>query len=181
MIGIYKITNPKGNIYIGQSWKIETRKSNYKNCRPGQPYIFNSIKKYGWENHKFEIVHELPIDTSQNILDIYEILYWEFYKNCNIKMLNVKNPGKGGKHSEETKIKVGTKNRGKIRSVEFKKRVSDQMKGNSYSLGYKNTKETNEKKRISLIGRPVSDETKKKIKEAVIKSWKKRKINYGNQ
>ena len=63
MIGIYKITNPKGNIYIGQSWNIETRKSSYKNCRPGQPYIFNSIKKYGWENHKFEFVVKIQNDT----------------------------------------------------------------------------------------------------------------------
>lgn len=107
MIGIYKITNPKNKIYIGQSWNILERKRVYINnyCKLQQK-LYNSIKKYGWENHKFEIIHELPFDISQEVLDNYEILYWELYKNCNIDMLNIKTPGIGGKHSKETIIKM---------------------------------------------------------------------------
>ena len=59
MKGIYKITNPKGKIYIGQSINIERRFQDYKNlrCRE-QRLIFESLAKYGWVNHKFEILEE---------------------------------------------------------------------------------------------------------------------------
>jgi len=104
MVGIYKITNPKGCVYIGQSWNLSTRKSQYKTrpCKK-QRYIYNSLMKYGWEKHKFEIIHELPKDVSQQILDEYEILYWQLYKDCNVQLMNIKEPGKGGKNSEEMK------------------------------------------------------------------------------
>jgi group I intron endonuclease len=54
MVGIYKITNPKGKVYIGQSTNIEERMKHYINKNgKRQPKIFYSIKKYGWENHIF--------------------------------------------------------------------------------------------------------------------------------
>jgi group I intron endonuclease len=51
MVGIYKITNPKGKIYIGQSVDIEKRKYYYQalHCKK-QTMLYNSIKKYGWDN-----------------------------------------------------------------------------------------------------------------------------------
>ena len=59
MIGIYKITSPTNRIYVGQSLDIEGRFNAYKNLYSKilkQPRIYNSIKKYGAENHKFEII-----------------------------------------------------------------------------------------------------------------------------
>ena len=56
--GIYKITNPRGRIYIGQSVHLFKRKKNYI-TRKGiseQVKIYNSIKKYGWDNHIWEII-----------------------------------------------------------------------------------------------------------------------------
>lgn len=175
MIGIYKITSPTNKVYIGQSWYIETRKSSYKKCRPRQPFIYNSIKKYGWESHKFEVIHELPSDVTQEILDRYEKLYIELYKSCGVDLMNIREAGSRGKHSEESKQKVSKGNKGKQRTEDFKKNVSIQMKGNKYSLGFKNTLESNEKKRIALLGRPVSEETRNKIRKSVKKSWQKRR------
>jgi len=62
MIGIYKITNPKGKIYIGQSINIKRRFNEYKrlNCSQ-QPKIYNSLLKYGSDNHKFEIIEEFSL------------------------------------------------------------------------------------------------------------------------
>lgn len=59
MIGIYKITNPNGKIYIGQSTDIEKRFNRYKqgDCK-NQRVLFNSLIKYGWSNHTFEIIEE---------------------------------------------------------------------------------------------------------------------------
>jgi len=73
IIGIYKITNPNGKIYIGQSINIKKRKGCYKrNQIPKQPRICNSIKKYGFENHIFEVIEECSIDQlneKRNILE----------------------------------------------------------------------------------------------------------------
>ena len=63
MKGIYKITNPEGKIYIGKSKNIEKRFSDYKrlDCK-NQPLIFQSLAKYGWLNHKFEIIEECSVN-----------------------------------------------------------------------------------------------------------------------
>jgi group I intron endonuclease len=75
MVGIYKIINPNGKIYIGQSINIPSRKNKYTlNHTKGQPRISRSIKKYGWENHVFEIIEECSIEQ----LDEKET-YWKQY------------------------------------------------------------------------------------------------------
>lgn len=109
--GIYKITSPSGKVYIGQSWNYIKRKYKYKlNKEPRQRHIFNSIEKYGYEAHIFELIHELPLDSTQEIMDNYEILYHDLYKDCGVKMLNIKEPGRGGKNSEETKKRMKENN-----------------------------------------------------------------------
>lgn len=81
--GIYKITNPVGNIYIGQSWNIAGRKRDYiKGGCIGQRKLYYSLSKYGCENHKFEVMYKLPGDTTQQVLDNYEIFCIAQYK-CN--------------------------------------------------------------------------------------------------
>lgn len=63
--GIYKITSPKGKIYIGQSKNIRKRMLQYRFFDAGykQPdRVFNkslinkSIRKYGYNLHKFEVL-----------------------------------------------------------------------------------------------------------------------------
>jgi len=62
MIGIYKITNPSGKVYIGQSLDIEKRFNQYKylKCK-GQTILYRSLKKHGVENHLFEKIEECDI------------------------------------------------------------------------------------------------------------------------
>ena len=84
MVGIYKIISPTGKIYIGQSVNIERRFKEYKTfqCKQ-QPKIYNSLKKYGPENHIFEILKECSIEqlTEQEI-------YWKQYYNAVNEGLN---------------------------------------------------------------------------------------------
>jgi group I intron endonuclease len=90
MTGIYKITNPEGQIYVGQSLDINKRFNDYKGhyCK-GQVLLYLSLKKYGWFYHIFEIIEE----CSEDQLNIKE-QYWINYYNC---ILNGLNQNVGGK------------------------------------------------------------------------------------
>lgn len=111
MIGIYKIVNPSGDVYIGQSWDLYKRwNRNYKylQCK-GQIKLYNSLKKHGWEGHSFEILHELSPNTTQEELDKLEIDYVKKYKEIGLTLLNLREGGKGGKLSKETTEKIKNK------------------------------------------------------------------------
>lgn len=112
MVGVYKIVSPTDKMYIGQSWDIHKRINHYKNlwCKR-QPKLYSSLNKYGFQNHDFEVIHELPNDITQEVLDTYEILYWDLYKTCGFDMLNLKEPGIGGKHDKDTINKIANTNR----------------------------------------------------------------------
>lgn len=57
---IYKITNPTGRIYIGQTVSLARRVSDYRfKKKRFNTIVFNSINKYGWEAHTFEVVEEV--------------------------------------------------------------------------------------------------------------------------
>ena len=103
IIGIYKIINPKGKIYIGQSIDIERRFKEYKTiqCKQ-QPKIYYSLKKYGPENHIFETIEECNLEQLNE-----KELYWKLYYNCIIEGLNCELYDNGiGPRSEETKQKI---------------------------------------------------------------------------
>ena len=80
MIGIYKITNPKGKTYIGQSTDIENRI--YKGHKYGVgsgKKLKNSLSKYGFENHKIKILEECSIEDLTK-RETYWILQYNSYK-----------------------------------------------------------------------------------------------------
>lgn len=106
MIGIYKITNPKGRIYIGQSTNIESRKKQYSrldNCKQ-QVRLYRSLVKYGFSNHIFEIIEECTVEE----LNIRE-RYWQDFYNVLEGGLNLRlteTLDRSGKLSKETKEKM---------------------------------------------------------------------------
>lgn len=63
LIGIYCIKSPSGKVYIGSSLNINRRWNYYKNynCRE-QRKLYYSLKKYGVENHIFEVLEECNIE-----------------------------------------------------------------------------------------------------------------------
>lgn len=82
MIGIYKITNPKRKVYIGQSINIKKRFNGYKwsKCK-GQPILHNSFLKYGVNNHKFEIICECKKSDLYELEAYYQKLFSANGKN----------------------------------------------------------------------------------------------------
>jgi group I intron endonuclease len=107
MIGIYRITSPSGRVYIGQTWNSSKRFSYYRKARClSQPILYNFILKYGAENHSIEIIHNLPHDVSQDIIDHYEKFYIDSYKDVGIKLMNIREGGSHGKHSQVSKERM---------------------------------------------------------------------------
>jgi len=120
MKGIYLISNPVNSVYIGQSHDIRERLNAHKRSIHRQNVhrsaIRQSLIKHGVENHIFSILHELPVDISQNAMDSYEQFCIDQYKEAGVKILNLKDAGSRGKQSEETKSKVSASLTGKKQS-----------------------------------------------------------------
>lgn len=136
MVGIYKITSPKGRIYIGQSVDIKKREYLYskKFCK-SQNKIYNSILKYGWEKHKFEIVEE----CGRSDLNNREIYWGKFFKCLDKRNLNLRLGGSRGEFSEEIlkQMKLNnlgvSRNKGIPKTQEHKKKLSEAVKRRIYT------------------------------------------------
>lgn len=141
MVGIYKITSPSGKVYIGQSWRLEFRWRDYHYpSAKGQPSLGYSFTKYGIDNHSFEVVHELPEDITQEVLDRYENLYLTQHRECGVRMMNVREAGSRGKHSERSKKKMSEIRKGRKGlefSEEHKRALSEARKGMKFSEEHK--------------------------------------------
>jgi len=164
--GIYRINSPTHKIYVGQSKNIMERMRQYKTgWSKGQILLHRSICKYGWENHKFEIVCECE-ENELNDLEIFYIKKFDSFNNKN--GLNLTSGGNSPKLSDETKKKIG------------KSKLN-----NKYWVGRKHSDETKNKLRIINKGKKLSDEHKKKIGAAMSKrklsDEHKRKIGLGNK
>jgi len=178
MVGIYKITNPTGKIYIGQSINIENRKSHYKNydCKT-QPAIFNSLKKYGWENHIFEVLEECEIE----VLGQRE-KYWKIHFNTVKEGLNCRLDEEAGGYLEQsTKDKISkaltgrdiTKWNEKIYTESRNSKVSESLTGKKKSKEHCLNVSKAKKGKPNLSKRvPVSQYD---LKGNFIKKWESQK------
>jgi group I intron endonuclease len=155
MVGIYKITNPSGKVYIGQSWDIAKRWKNYSVSQTkGQHFINHSLAKYGREPHDFEVCLELPYDISQEVLDQMEQAYIFFYKEAGFKMMNMLLAGSGGKPTEVTMQKLR-----RPKSEEHRKSISDAVKkqwAEGKKKHYPLSEEAKNKISKTLMGHPIN-------------------------
>lgn len=154
MTCIYKITSPSSKIYIGQTVNYKSRMWYYMRLRcKEQPRLYNSLKKYGYENHIFEVIEE----CEEFLLNERERYYQDYYDvisksglNCKLTKTNdrsgkiseetrqklIKNSSKpmlGKKHSEESKLKMSNSHKGKIMTEIHKSNISKVLIGNIYS------------------------------------------------
>ena len=115
-IGIYKWVSPTGRVYVGQSTNIKQRKEWYMSggiVKASMPKLKRSFKKYGIENHLFEIVEFCSIEKL-NEREIYWGLFYDTLKNG----LNCKLGEQNCIFSEETKIKMSNAKKDKPLSFE---------------------------------------------------------------
>lgn len=117
---IYRITSPSMKLYIGQTINFKRRLITYKSLQcKNQPALYNSIKKYGWENHTVDIIEEFEGDLF--LCNVREA-YWvkNFKSNCN------RYPNNNGLNLTDG----GDGVRGYVYSAEQKKKLSEFHKAN---------------------------------------------------
>ena len=119
--GIYKITSPSGNVYIGQSINIKRRFSDYRTrIKCAQKALSKSFEKYGVENHQFDIIEY----CSEEELDCSERFWQDEFDVLGKKGLNCTLTKCGAKryvHSEETRKKMSEKMSGENNPMYGKK------------------------------------------------------------
>ena len=102
--GIYKVTNPIGEVYIGQSTNISRRWEEHKNTAGEADHKFyQSIRQYGAGYHRFEVVENLnhiPAADIKNLLNHLELQHFTLYKNQGVPLLNSNTP-KGGRYTKK--------------------------------------------------------------------------------
>lgn len=173
---IYLITNKVNNKkYVGQTWKSIHVRFNQHNSRNSCPKLFNAIKSYGRNNFTIEEIASTKCQECANYLEDYFInLYNSLSRDFGY---NLKTGGYGGKHSEETKLKISKANTGKKNPISeaTKKKLSIVRKGQAGTFrGKKHTDKTKliisnkAKIRVAGEGNPMfgkehSIETKAKI------------------
>lgn len=148
---IYIHTNKiNGKKYIGQT--CQTPEKRWRNGLGYQknPYFYNAIQKYGWENFEHEIIaSNLTLDEANKLEEFY---IKKFNTMDNINGYNMQSGGQNKTHIEETKEK--------IRIAHLGKHVSEETKA---KLRAKNIGENN-----PHYGHNRSEETKRKISDAQI-------------
>ncbi len=163
---VYKHISPNGKQYIGITKQdVEKRWANgegYKNCT----YLYNAIKKYGWENFQHIILYtglsrEKACEIEKKLIEDLDLLNPE-------KGYNLKTGGRYGVLTEEGRNKI-----------------SKSLIGNNYRTGIPHTQETikhfkevrtgknphewtdesREKMRQYRLGKKASKETKELLSE----------------
>lgn len=96
LTGIYSISNPLGEIYIGQSKDIEGRfrHSNSANCKLN---LNQSIRTFGIINHEYKILLLLPPSTSKEKMEWYEAMFINHFIEQGVTVLNKNKTGGRGK------------------------------------------------------------------------------------
>lgn len=188
------ITSPTGRVYVGSALDFIERIKHYKrySCK-NQTKLYNSLIKYGWESHIFEIVWEGDVSEMYK----YETLIgWKFdvlsqeNLNCRLPKLGdiyscvsqetrdkigaSKKDNKnflGKKHSEEAKEKMRKpKSKEAIdKMIESKKNISKETrdKMSNWQIGRKMPKESVEKS-VKARKKPV---IQMDLNEEFIKEW----------
>lgn len=152
---IYKYTNLiNGKIYIGKTYRLNKRKYEHKH-REVNTYFHNALKKYGFENFKYEVIAQTDNDKTLNFLETYYI------RKFNSFIENGYNLTRGGEGtlgytvSERVKEIVSKTQKGKIVSNETKIKMSLSGKGKHNHKGENNPNYKGGKKEKEYVPREI--------------------------
>jgi group I intron endonuclease len=128
---IYKITSPSGRVYIGQTKDYKKRVEAYRHLRcKSQTKLYNSLKKYGFYNHSFDILEHVGdecslLEKEKNYIKTLNCIN----SGLNIALGGNRSPNAGKHLSDEHKRKISESNKGKIISNKQRERHRLAMTG----------------------------------------------------
>lgn len=141
---VYKHVAPNGKVYIGITSQDPEQRWHGGSNYSGQSYLYNAIKKYGWDSFKHVIIREGLTEEEAKIAERKLIKHYDSRnrsKGYNItpggdispmKDLAVRKKSseshKGKKQSIEQRLKQSLRQKGKIVSDETKRRTSESVK-----------------------------------------------------
>ena len=173
------IISPSNKVYVGSTtMSFKSRWGYYfkLSCK-SQTKLYNSLKFYGPESHKFYKLWEGDVKDMLTV----EAIVGTFYKvldkneglNCKLPKIGdtficisdetrekLSNMNKGKKQSEETKLKRSISNKGQIVSKEHREKIS------KANIGRKMTEEQIKKLIRAKTGSKLSETHKKNIGES---------------
>lgn len=158
---IYKFTNLINNkSYVGKwtsSIEYLYKRYKYEINSNSNRHIVNALRKYNFNNFKFEIIKESNNKEDLKLLEIHFISFFNTFKNGYNKTVGGDNgPGsrKGWKMSHEGKLKISLAKKGKP----------------SWNKGIKASDKTRQKLRDAHLGkkRNISIDEKQKLRERII-------------
>lgn len=83
---IYKISSPKGKVYIGRTNNFDGRMAEHK-CnaltKQAKNSLYKAIRKYGWDNMTKEIICEVEHNQSQQMEEQFILAYDSVKKGYN--------------------------------------------------------------------------------------------------
>jgi len=154
--GIYKITNPNGLVYVGQSVSVKRRFTEYKRlmCK-GQVKLYNSLKKYGFDKHKFEVLCYCNINELSIKERYYQDLYNVLENGLNLSLVNTIN--KSFVHSDATKLKISNSRQGIVFTDKHKENIRQSRIGTKLKQSTKNKLSEISKRIISkkMLSKPL--------------------------
>lgn len=154
---VYLHIFPNEKIYVGKTTKDKPEKRwqngyGYK----GQPFMWNAIRKYGWENIKHRVI-ECRSEDEMNELEKHYISEYETQNPE--KGYNIYPGGESGPKNyhltEEHKRKISEGNKGKVISEETRQK----------RIGHIVSESTRKKISEKKMGHIVDESTRKKISE----------------
>lgn len=167
---VYKITNPVGRVYIGVTSRFKDRMAHYKKAsNPSQTLVMRSIKKYGFDVHKIEVIDTLLCNTTEALSkEMFWIRTFMSNKSKYPKQngMNLTDGGEGTLGYKMTKEQIASmsiRNKGYRHTDEAKKKISEASKRNN--IGKKVSEATKEKLRQANLGKKYSEDTKRKLSE----------------
>ena len=113
--GVYKFTSPSGKVYVGQTSNFNRRKVEHRYAsKKINNKLYSSFKKYGMNNHKFEILFLSNDSYEKNRMEQF---YINFYKSIKLGLNLIDVTGgigtfTGKKHSKEEVEKIKERMRG---------------------------------------------------------------------
>lgn len=177
---IYKHTSPTGKSYIGQTNNYGRRTSQHLLTSSKCTALKHAIQKYGFDNFQSEILAEnLTLDEANELESKFILEHNTLAPNG----YNLTTGGLNNQKSEETKLKMSQARKGKSngpRTEDVKLKISTSKIGKPQSAetiakralsntGKIRTPEQKERMSASQKGKPRSEETKQKIREAMLK------------